>query len=676
MMSALKRYLMHHFELVFVLIILLGVTSIVYFIPYKLAFLSFFFIPVLLAAAYLGARQAVLGAVFSFIMVASYAYFFPETFYQSNHDFDLLSRIIVWGSFLILSGAIVGYLNHQLKLKIEEANSMHSALDKKAILLDKTNNELNEFTRNFEDKLAKKTGQLEKSKREIENHKHKVEDALYSTMDPSVVKLIMENKLRTEKRRISILFCDLVNFTLYSETRHAEVIIADLNRYLTSMERILLSYYAHIDKYIGDGIMAEFGAPIDYEHSSLMSVVAAFKMQEKLKQDQFPWKMRIGIATGEPIIGLIGHKRQSYTALGDAVNLASRIETLCSPGEVTIDNETFEEVHHYFETEMILLDANNIPISSLLSKKIDKELARWERDGGSLTQAKKIADLFNQSGEYEKSKNYYKAAMTLDPSDQDAKIKYAELALKSDTIIDVPIKGRKQASHLYKITALKSPLLNNDKIPKALYERYHAVVEALITYPEDIILPVECLDGSIGHSRLVGFLAYAMADTINLSEDEKRNVLEAGYLADIGKSIIPPHILNRKGRLSKQEYHYVYKHPNESIRILQNLEYNKQAVFEIIAAHHENYDGSGYPNNLRAEHIPIGARIVAICEAYSSMTSWRPYREKWQGVAAFSELEKHAKKGKYDCNLMAILKHLLFETLSEDKLNPLRNKIN
>ncbi len=675
MMSALKRYLMHHFELVFVLIILLGVTSIVYFIPYKLAFLSFFFIPVLLAAAYLGARQAVLGAAFSVIMVASYAYFFPETFYQSNHDFDLLSRIIVWGGFLILSGAIVGYLNHQLKLKIEEANSMHSALDKKALQLDKTNSELNEFTRNFEDKLAKKTGQIEKSKRAIENHKHKVEDTLYSTMDPSVVKLIMENKLRTEKRRISILFCDLVNFTLYSETRHAEVIIADLNRYLTSMETILLNYNAHIDKYVGDGIMAEFGAPIDYEHSSLMSVVAAFKMQEKLKQDQFPWKMRIGIATGEPIIGLIGHKRQSYTALGDAVNLASRIETLCSPGEVTIDHETFEEVHHYFETEMVLLDANNIPISSLLSKKIDKELARWEKDGGSLTQAKKIADLFNQSGEFEKSKNYYKAAMTLDPSDQDAKIKYAELALKSDTIVDVPIKGRKQASHLYQITALKSPLLNTNKIPKALYQRYNTIVGKLITYPEDIVLPVECLDGSIGHSRLVGFLAYAMADTINLSEDEKRNVLEAGYLADIGKSIIPPHILNRKGRLSKQEYHYVYKHPNESIRILKKLDYNNQAVFDIIAAHHENYDGSGYPNNLRAEHIPIGARIVAICEAYSSMTSWRPYREKWQDVAAFSELEKHAKKGKYDCNLMAILKHLLFESLTEDKLNPLRNKL-
>jgi len=673
-MLVLKNYLLKNFEQFFILIILVSVSFIVYFIPHKLAFLSFFFIPVLMGASYLGTKQAILGAFFSIIMVSIYAFYFPEKFVVNNDTFSLFSSISVWGGFLILSGSVVGYLNQQLKEKLLEASKMSAELDDNTELLNKTTSELIEFANKFDLKVAERTSTLEKSKQEIEIHKHKIEDALYSTMDAAVVKLMIEKRLRTEKRRISILFCDLVSFTLYSEQRRAEVVITDLNNYLASMESVLLLYKAHIDKYVGDGIMAEFGAPIDYECHALMSVMSALKMQEQLKHDDFPWQMRIGIATGEPIIGLIGHKRQSYTALGDVVNLASRIESLCKPGEVTIDVDTYEEVKQYFEIEPIYISENILKMSTNLAQRIDRELLIWHKHE-TASQACILAVLYEEGGDFDKVKTFYKNAMDLDPENSEIKIKFAEISMESDVIKEVPIKGRKKTSHLFKIISIKNPLHNSEVIPKILIDIYLTEVERLVNYPEDILLPVECLDGSIGYSRVIGFLAYIIADKLNLPDNDKRDILEAGYLAEIGKSIVPHHLLNRRGSLNKDEFSEVLKHPREGARKLRSMGYQDNSMLNLIECHHEYFDGSGYPNSLTGADIPLGARIIAITEAYTSLTSWRPYREKWESHAAFSELKKHADKGKFDPELMQIFGHILFDNKTDGEITHLTDKV-
>lgn len=287
------------------------------------------------------------------------------------------------------------------------------------------------------------------------------------------------------------------------------------------MESVLLLYNAHIDKYVGDGIMAEFGAPIDYEQHALMSVISALKMQEQLQHDDFPWQMRIGVATGEPIIGLIGHKRQSYTALGDVVNLASRIESLCKPGEVTIDVDTYEEVKRYFEIESIYISGTNNEMSTDLAEKINKELVIWHQNEIA-SQACILAILYEQAGNLDKAKTFYKHAMDLEPNNSEIKIKFAELSMESDTEKDVPIKGRKKTSHLYRVIAIKNPLYNTEIIPKSILNLYVSEVERLVNYPEDILLPVECLDGSIGYSRIIGFLAYIISDKLKLPDKEKK----------------------------------------------------------------------------------------------------------------------------------------------------------
>lgn len=148
------------------------------------------------------------------------------------------------------------------------------------------------------------------------------------------------------------MFTDLAGFTSYSETRPPEVVIRDLNRYFAEMEEIMFAYNAHLDKYQGDGIMCEFGTPVDLANYRLMAVVCAIKMQQKIAAKKYPWKMRIGIASGMAIVGLIGAKRQAYTTIGDVVNLASRFEKAAPPGAILIDNNTLEGVRPFVDVEL------------------------------------------------------------------------------------------------------------------------------------------------------------------------------------------------------------------------------------------------------------------------------------------------------------------------------------
>src|SRR5262249_54556305 len=142
--------------------------------------------------------------------------------------------------------------------------------------LNVANTSLEEHAKNLETQ----TLELQESKRAIETLKSKVEETLYATMDSSVAKLVIEGRLRDEKREVCVMFADIVGFTTYSEDHPPEIVVGELNRYLRGVEPILLSYRGHIDKYMGDAIMCEFGAPEDYEMYRLHGVIAGMKLQD------------------------------------------------------------------------------------------------------------------------------------------------------------------------------------------------------------------------------------------------------------------------------------------------------------------------------------------------------------------------------------------------------------
>ena len=182
---------------------------------------------------------------------------------------------------------------------------------------------------------------------------------------------------------------------------------------------------------------------------------------------------------------------------------------------------------------------------------------------------------------------------------------------------------------------------------------------SLLKYPAEIIHPVEVIDGTLGHSRVVGFLSYAIADALHLPDKDKQDVLLAGYFCDIGKTIIPHHILNQAGTVTDKEFEELTKHPREGVRILKKMGYENENLFEMISNHHENFRGGGYPTGLSGDQIPLGARIVAIADTYDALTSWRSFRNRWDREAAYAEMERSTARGKFDPVLMSVFGKLL-----------------
>jgi putative nucleotidyltransferase with HDIG domain len=141
------------------------------------------------------------------------------------------------------------------------------------------------------------------------------------------------------------------------------------------------------------------------------------------------------------------------------------------------------------------------------------------------------------------------------------------------------------------------------------------------------------------HSRKVTTVAVQLAGYLGCSPDEVQSIRWAGMLHDIGKVGISDTILNKSSRLNKEEWEVVRQHPEsgaEIVRMSSDLDY----VASLILAHHERYDGSGYPFGLQREMIPFGARILAVADAYSAMTDDRPYRARSTLKEAILELER------------------------------------
>ena len=648
------KYSAKYLELMFIFVILASVLLINFFLPHKLAFLNFYYLPIMIAGYFLGKRASVTGSLFCILTVIIFALLSPSAFYIENNTMHIALNLLLWGCFLILAGIVVGSLQEKLTFEYQHTSQLNKDLKKNHEELKNTNFELKKSNQVLEEK----THELEENKATIEILKDKVENALYSTMDSTVAKLVIQGRIRNEKRSISVLFTDLVGFTDFSDENRPESVIESLNKYLVLMEPPIVDYWGHIDKYMGDGIMCEFGAPVNYDNHALLAVLAGIKMQEKLSQSELPWKMRIGIGSGYTITGFLGIKRQTYTAIGDVVNVAHRLEEICTPGKVYIDEQTYQAVKDFIDTEKVRSFGRNRDEDLLIFDKIktnDELLQVNKNDINLLSETGKL--LFDLK-EVTKAMEYFERALAIDPENNELKLLYADASLNKDNYEKVGIKGKKKRISVHEVVGIKDVMMDRKKISLDFYQKYNHL-EKLIEVPDDVILPVEALDGTIGHSKLVAIISYVVAEQLGLTEQEKRNVLLAGYLEDIGKRIVPHYILNRKGSLTEAEIKEVEKHPMESTRMLRLIGYDTNDVLEIVVNHHERYNGEGYPFQKKGEEIPVGARITAVVDSFSALLSNRSYREGWELNAALAEIERGTKGGKFDPKISEVLIKLM-----------------
>ena len=183
---------------------------------------------------------------------------------------------------------------------------------------------------------------------------------LAQVSDPQVADALMHGRvaLGGEVRHASVLFCDIRGFTALTEGMPPQEVIAMMNEHMTAMTRVVHAHHGVVDKFVGDLIMAIFGAPKSYGDDTRLAVNCALEMlavRRKLNQATTRRiEMGIGVATGEMVAGCMGSEdRLNYTVLGERVNLASRLCSKAGPAELIIDEATHAALNGAFKAEPV-----------------------------------------------------------------------------------------------------------------------------------------------------------------------------------------------------------------------------------------------------------------------------------------------------------------------------------
>ena len=247
-------------------------------------------------------------------------------------------------------------------------------------------------------------------------------------------------KLGGERRRMTALFTDVAGFTSISEKLTPEDLVGLLNEYLSEMSKIILDNEGIIDKYEGDLIMAEWGAPVFFEDHATWACRAALKMQKRLAELREGWEKRgiprlssrVGINTGPMIVGNMGCLEVfDYTVMGDAVNLASRLEGANKSYNTTImiGPETWNDVHEHFVTRMlddlrVKGKAEPVRVYELLGETMD-ELS--EACQAALPHYNEGLELY-RNRKFEEARQKFETALSIAPEDGPTKTYLARCA--------------------------------------------------------------------------------------------------------------------------------------------------------------------------------------------------------------------------------------------------------
>lgn len=145
------------------------------------------------------------------------------------------------------------------------------------------------------------------------------------------------------------------------------------------------------------------------------------------------------------------------------------------------------------------------------------------------------------------------------------------------------------------------------------------------------------------HTQRVTRLTIALAEKMGIPKSEMSHVRRGALLHDIGKMAIPDSILQKPDRLSDTEMAIMRTHPEKAHEILSHIDYLSPAI-DIPYCHHEKWDGTGYPRNLKGEEIPLSARLFAVVDVFDALTSDRPYRKAWEKEKALTYIQEQSGK--------------------------------
>lgn len=175
------------------------------------------------------------------------------------------------------------------------------------------------------------------------------------------------------------------------------------------------------------------------------------------------------------------------------------------------------------------------------------------------------------------------------------------------------------------------------------------VIESINRHPDALVSLVRLKTAdeyTYLHSVAVCALMVALGRQLGLNQAQCRDAGLAGMLHDLGKALVPQEILNKPGKLTAEEFEVIKLHPVRGYELLRTSGKFSPAVLDVCRHHHERFDGTGYPDRLSGELIPLVARMGAVCDVYDAVTSNRPYKAGWDPARALSEMASW--KGHFD----------------------------
>lgn len=251
-----------------------------------------------------------------------------------------------------LDGVLLSIVANQVASAIDNAR-LHQREVERSQELDKAVQKLSQLTETLEAKVDERTSELSSALAEIRREKQLSEELLNRMAPPEVIPLMREDKLDARKITATIVFTDLESFTEFTAGMEPDEIFSRLNHYFSWSGELIARYRGYVSKRSGDGTMALFGVPGGNATHAIDAVLVALALQRELRE-HIPLNMRIGINTGVVTTGLLGPKGKGlYDVLGDAVNTASRMETLSPPGGIIVAGETYRLIKPYFDIDSL-----------------------------------------------------------------------------------------------------------------------------------------------------------------------------------------------------------------------------------------------------------------------------------------------------------------------------------
>jgi putative nucleotidyltransferase with HDIG domain len=169
--------------------------------------------------------------------------------------------------------------------------------------------------------------------------------------------------------------------------------------------------------------------------------------------------------------------------------------------------------------------------------------------------------------------------------------------------------------------------------------------------------PIESSDSyTFGHCGRVADYGIAVARALGLDEAQQTTIRLGAYLHDLGKVKVPHEILNKPGKLTDDEFAIIRMHPVWGVELLATVEFPWD-IKPIIRSHHERYDGTGYPDRLRGDEIPLSAQIICIVDVYDALTTTRSYRgamSHGEALARLAESRSWWREDVYDAFQRAV----------------------